>query len=231
MISEYEKNDDNIIKTDDKGNPIRSLKARGDKTEGRFPNLLDSLSSRIAKQALDVSTAVYAKAYQEKMSELVKLSPDPDKIAKALCYSMLDSEKNWNCTRRTVMHRQRDKNQEYFMCTRYEYIGKLHKNFDLEEEKQKDSSKYRTFIKYTSKNLADLLGTTDTTPSEKSLVIETKGRNGDKNVVIHKTVFTVESYENGICKIKQDSDCIYKGYDCDRGGEINAIERKEYKLK
>ena len=231
-VKEYEKNADGSVKLDNKGDPqSKGIRARGDKTEGRFPNLLDSLSSRIAKQALDVSTAVYAKAYQEKMSELVKLSPDPDKIAKALCYSMFkDSNKeNWHCVKTAGLKRAKSEGKKhdnyYYPCVEYNYIGVLKTdNFDLKEtdsrSNKSDKIKYRTFIKYTNTKLDNFLKDNlieDKLPKE--ILYQTKA-NDDKTTVLHETKITLGNYYNGVCEILQHNNCIYKQYDCSVNTDI-----------
>ena len=222
----------NLVKDGDK---VKTVRTRGDKAEKRFPNLLDSVSNTIMKTALNTAREVYAKIYQEKFTELIKSTSnlDKDKIGRAICYSMLNSKANWTCTRITQLYRggkkfffNEGKKGNYWPCTRYEYTGNLNnKNFELKEKNQGNIDKYKTYIRYTNDSLEALLKDTN---EKKSLVFSTKAGGTE----LHKTVLSIESYSDGICKIKEDNDCIHKEYDCSiNGGYLNQVLYKEYNLK
>ena len=219
------------------GDKVKTVRTRGDTTEARFPNLLDSVSITIMRTALNTAREVYAKTYQEKFTEFIKSSsnPDKDEIGRAICYSMLYSKDNWTCTRITHMYRGGKTGREnrytgrkgdYWPCTRYEYVGNLNnKNFELKEENQRNINKYRTYVKYTNDNLKNLLNNTS---EKKHLIFNTF----DSEIELHKTVLSVESYSDGICTIKEDNDCIYREHDCE-GSTDKLVEvlYKKYILK
>ena len=61
--TDYQRNANGDIERDNKGNPIKKVKTRGDTAEARFPNLLDSVSTTVMRDAINVAQSVYSRKY------------------------------------------------------------------------------------------------------------------------------------------------------------------------
>ena len=185
-VKEYEKNADGSVKLDDKGNPqSKGIRARRDKTEGRFPNLLDSVSNIVMKNAIDVAQSVYAYSYAKELKKMT--DSQLEEVKKAMCYAMTSSATTWKCI----------KWSENFTCLEWSspYIIEIMFTDKIGQTLGERGGKYSTSYTIAGASFADM---TKLTKSANKILYTTDPKNS--SMLGSSQITTV--YSDGICYLK-----------------------------
>jgi len=181
----------------------------------RFPNLLDSVSSRIMLNAINVAQIAYSKSYEKEFKKFSADKSEEDK--KAMCYGMTSSKDNWECVR----------NVDFFvwstdtwdnLCVEYGYTPSL--RFSTRSMKDGNKENY-THVKYTSDEINNYYKKAN---ESKTLNIgdNFKRHHYRSNGKSHASTVQIDtSYSNGKCTITQKAICYMDSY----SEECNAIKK------
>ena len=154
-------------------------------TSGRFPNLLDSVSNIVMKNAIDVAQSVYAYSYAKELKKMT--DSQLEEVKKAMCYAMTSSATTWKCL----------KWSENFTCLEWSspYIIERMFTDKIGQTLGERGGEYSTSYTIAGASFADM---TKLTKSANKILYTTDPKNS--SMLGSSQITTV--YSDGICYLK-----------------------------